>query len=83
MSAAIEKRVLRPRAAKRKCFVEEDDSILGADVLIFEFESGVLKDCPNGTTLKTYLCNKLHLTDFAIAELIGQGVDFNVRVLSF
>lgn len=71
------KRTLRPRAAKRKSMIE-DEAELGADLLIFEFESGVLNDCPNGTTLKAYLSSKIELSDFSAAELIEQGVDFSV-----
>lgn len=80
MSSELSDRTLRPRTSKRKSWSDEDDSVLGVDLLIFEFESGVLKDCPNGTTLKTYLSSKLELTNSTIAELIHQGVDFNVRL---
>lgn len=81
----FEKRTLRPRNAKRKTYYEDehldDEEEVGPDLLIFEFESGVLKGCQDGTTLYSYLSSKIDLTDYLVAELIDQRVDLNVSLI--
>ena len=60
---------------------DKEESEMSTNLLIYEFESGTLADCLNGVTLKSYLSSKINLEDFLVADLIEQGVDFNVSAV--